>query len=158
MDRLNLPIFDISIKEFNGTNNIFDIVRRKWILLTPEEWVRQNIVHYLITKKDFPAGLISIEYQFTLGYGKKYRADIVVFDRNNKPVLVVECKAPKVKIDKETLEQVANYNCTLKAPHIFVSNGLTHFFMGTSNYINYSYSNSIPDYLSLISDKSTENI
>lgn len=149
MDKLNMPSFDISVKEINKTQNIFDIVRRKWILLTPEEWVRQNIIHYLVNHKGFPLGLISVEHSFVLGYGKKYRADIVVFNKSNCPILVVECKSSKVKIDKTTLEQVANYNCTLKSQNILVSNGLTHFFMNTTNYIDYSYSDTIPDYPTL---------
>ncbi len=150
MQQLSLPQFSISVKDTDSTKLIFDIVRRKWVANTPEEWVRQNIIHYLVHIKNFPLGLISVEHSFELENRKKFRADIVVFNNKLQPILVVECKSPSVKISSDTLSQIAKYNSVLKSKNIFVSNGLTHYFLSTENFLNYNYSNSLPDYTLLI--------
>lgn len=156
MQKLNLPESNISVKDIDGIKNIFDTIRRKWVKYTPEEWVRQNIVHYLIFHKGYPQGLISIEYYFVIDYGKKHRADIVIFNKYQKPLMVIECKSNNVKIGSEALEQVAKYNTFLKAKYIFVSNGYYHYIMNTSNYIDYAYANEIPSYTEL-NDQNTDN-
>ena len=150
MQQLALPTFSISTKEINSSLVIFDIIRRKWVVNTPEEWVRQNIIHYLVHVKHFPIGLISVEHGFELANGKKFRADIVVFDKSLMPILVVECKSTLVKISSDTLSQIAKYNATLKSKNIFVTNGLSHYFLNTENFIDYKYSSLLPDYKSLI--------
>jgi hypothetical protein len=115
------------IREKEGKTEIFDPVRKKWVLLTEEEKVRQYCIHRLIHRHRFPVTLIAVEKQITLnGLTKRY--DIVVFNRLGNPYLVIECKAPSVKLDQSVLEQLARYNATLKAEMIGVSNGLEFRF------------------------------
>lgn len=115
------------IREKEGKTEIFDPVRKKWVLLTEEEKVRQYCIHQLIHRHLFPVTLMAVEKQITLnGLTKRY--DIVVFNRSGNPYLVIECKAPSVKLDQSVLEQVARYNATLKAEIIGVTNGLEYRF------------------------------
>jgi hypothetical protein len=115
------------IREKEGKTEIFDPVRKKWVLLTEEEKVRQYCIHQLINHHLFPVTLMAVEKQITLnGLTKRY--DIVVFNRSGNPYLVIECKAPSVKLDQSVLEQVARYNATLKAEIIGVTNGLEYRF------------------------------
>lgn len=123
---LNFPSFQFKIKTEKETSMIWDMVRNKWIELTPEEWVRQHIVHYFIEVLAYPKGLTQIECQIIVGKLKK-RFDLVVMDRQLKPWLIVECKAPHIKIDNEVLQQAGNYNSQLKSPYLSVSNGLQHY-------------------------------
>lgn len=106
---------------------IFDNLRKKYLVLTPEEWVRQHFVHYLISEKKYPISLIAIEKQLTLNTRKK-RTDILVFNQIGTPELIVECKAPSVKITQDTFDQIARYNLKLNANYLIVTNGLTHFY------------------------------
>ncbi len=105
---------------------ILDPVRRKYVKLTPEEWVRQNFVQYLINEGKYPAGLLGIEVFFRLNKLKR-RIDILVHNRIGQPVLIVECKAPEVKIDEAVFEQIATYNFKYKLPYLIVTNGLHHY-------------------------------
>ncbi|MBP1672456.1 MAG: hypothetical protein H6Q25_271 [Bacteroidetes bacterium] len=115
------------IREKEGKTEIFDPVRKKWVLLTEEEKVRQYCIHQLINRHRFPVTLMAVEKQIPLnGLTKRY--DIVVFNRSGHPYLVIECKAPSVKLDQSVLEQVARYNATLKAEIIGVTNGLEYRF------------------------------
>lgn len=128
MIKLNLPEFVPKILHQDGKLVVFDIIRKKYIILTPEEWVRQHLVNYIINTLHYPKGLIKLEGG--LSYNKKSkRTDIVVFDISGAPFIVVECKAPHIHIDKEVLFQASVYNRTLKAPFIAISNGLTHYFL-----------------------------
>jgi type I site-specific restriction endonuclease len=111
----------------NGKKEIFDIIRKKFVALTPEELVRQQLLHYLTTVKKFPEGLLQVEMsimqsRYTL------RADVVAYDRYLKPLLIAECKAPKIKITQETCEQIARYNLILRVPYLLITNGWEHFF------------------------------
>lgn len=143
---LNLPVFDYKIKQGTNEESIFDPVRNKYVKLTPEEWVRQHIIHYLLGHKAVPIGLTAVEKQFT--YNKiRQRADIVVFNKLAKPSLIVECKAPSVQITQETFEQIARYNIPLRVDYLMVSNGIDHFYC-KMDYENWSYQflHDLPDY------------
>ena len=125
MQPLTLPPFPYNVKKQNGTLHIFDILRKKYIVLTPEEWVRQHLIHYLIDYKGYPAALIAVEREIQL-YGLRRRFDLVVFDREGQPWLLVECKAPDVNLSRRVFDQAFRYNITLGAPYLCVTNGIQH--------------------------------
>ena len=126
MKNLNLPGFACKIEKKTGKNTIFDTIRKKFVQLTPEEWVRQHFVHYLIDHLQYPKSLISIEGGLRYNRLKK-RSDIVVYDRNGTPYMLIECKAPEVKVSQRIFEQAAVYNQTLKARYVVITNGLEHY-------------------------------
>lgn len=128
MAPLNFPVyaFDVRTREEDSKRYIYDFVRHKYVRLTPEEWVRQHTVRYLVEAHDCPPGLIAVEKTFALN-GLSKRADVVVYDRRGRPVLVAECKAPTIALQQETFDQAARYNMVLRAPHLLVTNGLEHF-------------------------------
>ena len=125
MFQLNLPFYNITLKEENGNHFIFDDIRKKYLRLTPEEWVRQNFVKYLIDEKKYPASLIVIEKGLKLNELSK-RADILIY-KDSSPILLVECKAPTVKISQDTFDQISRYNLTFKVPYLMVTNGMSHY-------------------------------
>lgn len=126
MQALNLPGAELRIRNKNEKQEVFDCVRKKFVALTPEEWVRQHFVHYLIHQRNVPASLIGVEA--ALHYHRlKKRSDIVVYGQEGKPCLIVECKAPDVTMTQAVFDQVAMYNMTLKVPFLAVTNGLVHF-------------------------------
>ncbi|MDG1476239.1 MAG: type I restriction enzyme HsdR N-terminal domain-containing protein, partial [Vicingaceae bacterium] len=125
MQQLNLPQHTLKIKEENGTHYIFDFIRKKYLVLQPEEWVRQNFIQFLVNDKNYAASLIAIEKGLKLNELQK-RADIVIYDSQAKPIVLIECKAPKVKINQEVFEQIARYNMVFKVPYLIVTNGLEH--------------------------------
>lgn len=126
MQELNLPQYQFNIKIDENRRLIFDEIRKKFIVLSPEEWVRQNIIKYLISEKKYPASLIAIETGLKYNQLQK-RLDILVYDKQANPYLIVECKAPEVKISQDTFDQVARYNMAFKAKYLLVTNGLNHF-------------------------------
>jgi hypothetical protein len=126
---LNLPAFSHQLQKREGKVWIFDTLRKKFVVLTPEEWVRQHFVNYLIAQK-YPKSLIKIEQGLSVNDLKK-RSDIVVYNREGKPWMVVECKNPLVPVNEATLTQVAAYNSTYKASFIAVTNGLEHYYFST---------------------------
>lgn len=126
MRALNLPAFDYKLQDNNNQLEIFDLIRKKYVRLTPEEWVRQHFVHYLISHMGYPKSLIQVEKG--LQYHKMAkRWDIVIFKRDGTSFMVVECKAPSVKLTQATFDQVACYNQSLKADYLTVTNGMVHF-------------------------------
>jgi hypothetical protein len=125
MFQLNLPFYNITLKEENGNHFIFDDIRKKYLRLTPEEWVRQNFVKYLIDEKKYPPSLIIIEKGLKLNELTK-RADVLIY-KNSSPILLVECKAPTVKINQNTFDQISRYNLTFKVPYLMVTNGMSHY-------------------------------
>lgn len=125
MYKLNLPEFDFRLKRAEGKVWIFDAVRKKYLVLTPEEWVRQHFVHYLMTEKKVPRTLIRIEGGLLYNELQK-RSDIAVYDRHGQPWMIVECKAPTIRISPDTLAQVAVYNSSLQAPYVCITNGVLH--------------------------------
>lgn len=124
------------MKQIEGIGYIFCIIRKKWLTLTPEEWVRQHIVHFLINEKKYSKTSINTEVVVEI-VGMKKRADIIVFQKE-KPFLIVECKAPKVNIAQETFDQIARYNLNVDADYLMVSNGLQHYYC-QMDYENSSY-------------------
>lgn len=126
MQELNLPKYEFRIRSENGKQQIFDTIRKKFVVLTPEEWVRQNFTQYLVQEKNYPASLIAVEMKIT--YNRKpQRGDIIIYDKTAKPHTVVECKAPSVSITQEVFYQAARYNSQLMAKYIIVTNGLQHY-------------------------------
>jgi hypothetical protein len=124
---LNLPAYNYKLKSSENKTFIFDVIRKKYVTLTPEEWVRQHIVHYLIDEKGYPKSLINVEKQLVINNLKK-RTDIVIFSKTGMPYIIVECKAPSVKITQKTFDQIARYNLKLAAKYLMLSNGLSHYF------------------------------
>jgi hypothetical protein len=126
LQQLNLPEFSFKLRNKDGKDLIFDTIRKKFVILTPEEWVRQNFIQYLIHNLNYPQGLIASE--FGIEYNKvKFRPDIVVFNQQGEPYLIVECKAPEVSIDQKVFDQIARYNLNLKVEYLVVTNGMKHF-------------------------------
>ena len=123
MQKLNLPPIACKITEIEGKTFVFDILRKKNVRLTPEEWVRQHLVHLLINQFSFSKNLIKLEGGLQYESLEK-RSDIVVYDREAKPYFLIECKAPEVAVSKKTVAQASRYNKVLKAPYMAVSNGL----------------------------------
>jgi hypothetical protein len=123
MFKLNLPDFNLTVRKEDGKVWIFDIIRKKYIVLTPEEWVRQHFVHYLINELNYPKSLFRIEGSLTYNKLQK-RSDIVIHDRNGKPWMLVECKAPNIKLTQKAFNQVSVYNMTIGARFIAVTNGM----------------------------------
>lgn len=146
MQQLNLPTYKFRIKSNENKLFIFDILRKKYVSLTPEEWVRQHFVHFLIEEKNYPISLISAEKKLTINKLTK-RTDILVFNKNGNPEIIVECKAPSVKITQETFNQIARYNLKLDATFLVVTNGLEHFFC-SMDFKNetYHFMNDLPAY------------
>lgn len=127
---LNLPPIKPSLKKEEGKVWIFDIIRKKYVVLTPEEWVRQHFVHYLIQSKKYPKTLFKIESSLTYNKLQK-RFDILVRDRKGNPWMLVECKAPSIKLTQRAFNQVAVYNMTLGARYLAVTNGMVHYCVET---------------------------
>lgn len=124
---LNLPHFEPVLLQSEGKLLIFDFLRKKHLVLTPEEWVRQHWINFLVNHHDFPGGLFSLEKGLKYNQLQK-RTDLVVFGRDSKPYLLVECKAPGIKINENTLSQAMAYNAKLNCPHLILSNGLVHLY------------------------------
>ncbi|MDO4160831.1 MAG: type I restriction enzyme HsdR N-terminal domain-containing protein [Prevotellaceae bacterium] len=126
MYRLNLPQYEIKITEINGHAAIFDILRRKYVNLTPEEWVRQHFIHFLIEHKDYPAALLANEVELQCG-DKRLRCDSVLYGSDMKPKMIMEYKAPDVAITQKVFTQISAYNMLLHVDYLVVSNGLQHY-------------------------------
>lgn len=129
MIKIEYPPFEPRIKTAEGKEFIFDGFRKRWVVLTPEEWVRQNFLQYLTLVKKYPASLIAVEKEIKLGDLKK-RFDIVVYDNNTKPWMIVECKEMNTVLDKSVLDQVLRYNINLQVPYLVITNGLYCFAFG----------------------------
>lgn len=131
MITIEYPPYQPKIKKDAGKEFIFDEVRKKWIVLTPEEWVRQNFLQYLVQVKNYPASLIAIEKEIAVADTKK-RFDIVVYDKNHQPFMIVECKEMNVELDNKTLDQVLRYNIPLQVPFLVITNGSYCFGFSTA--------------------------
>ncbi|PWD99928.1 type I restriction enzyme HsdR N-terminal domain-containing protein [Marinilabilia rubra] len=130
MKTLNLPSFTFRYKDEAGKKFIFDVVRGKFVSLTPEEWVRQNFLHFMSQHLGYPSNLTGVEKMLKVN-GLSQRCDVVLFNRKGHPVIIVECKAPSIEVDKTTLAQAARYNTTLKVPFLVLTNGLKHYCIFT---------------------------
>lgn len=126
LPQLNLPEFSFKVKSDGQRKYIFDNIRKRYVVLTPEEWVRQNFIAYLINDKKYPASLIAVEMPLKINRLEK-RADIVLFSRQGLPMIIVECKSPDVKISQKVFDQAALYNFDLKVKHLIISNGMIHY-------------------------------
>ena len=126
LPQLNLPIAALKTKLVDGTTQVFDQVRKKYLVLTPEEWVRQHFIYYLNQEKNYPLGLMGVE-QMVKYNGMQTRADIVLYTTEGKPNMIVECKAPNVKITQDAFNQIAKYNFKLKVRYLVLTNGIQHF-------------------------------
>lgn len=122
MIKIEYPAYDFKIKKENNAEYIFDSMRKQWLLLMPEEWVRQNFLRYIVQVKKYPSSLIAIEKEIYLGELKK-RCDIVVYNRNALPWMIIECKEMNVTLNSKVLEQVLRYHITLPATYLVITNG-----------------------------------
>ncbi len=138
--QLNLPAYPFKIKQETGVNFIFDDIRKKFLVLTPEEWVRQHFVQFIIQEKKYPKTLIKL-------HSLQKRTDIVVFNSQGKKILMIECKAPSVAINQKVFDQIARYNIVHKIPLLAVSNGLQHYYCTIDfEAKNYKFIESLPEY------------
>jgi hypothetical protein len=143
---LNLPPYPFKITDENGSLSLFDEIRKRTIIITPEEWVRQHFVQYLIRQKNYPKSLLKLEGGHKL-HGKQKRSDIIAFNSAGDKVLLVECKAPGVSIDQKVFDQVARYNIVHKIGLLAVTNGLQHFYCSINFEQNdYRFIEELPDY------------
>ena len=149
MFRLNLPTYEIKIAQRGNKQLIFDFLRRKYVALTPEEWVRQHFVHYLIEHKDYPAGLIGNEVELNVGE-KRLRCDTILYNKVAQPQMIIEYKAPQIKLQQKTFDQISAYNLLLKVDYLIVSNGMQHICC-RMDYENqkYCFLEDIPNYQEL---------
>lgn len=144
MQKLNFPQYEFKIKNIDESRDlIFDDVRKKYLQLTPEEWVRQHVVKLLI-ELGYPKSHIRLEQEIKL-YAKKKRFDALVCNAQNEAIILVECKAPHVKINQDTLDQICRYNVVSRAPILFISNGIQHYCLAYEN-DKYQFIQSIPSY------------
>lgn len=146
MIQLNLPDYPIRLSGTQEHPSIFDILRRKYVALTPEEWVRQHFIHFLINQKNYPVTLLANEIKLQVG-NKTLRADSVLYDRELRPRMIVEYKAPHIPITQKVFDQISTYNMLLHVDYLVVSNGLQHYCC-KMDYENqkYLFLEDIPDY------------
>lgn len=143
---LNLPPYPFQITERNGQFFVFDEIRKKTLLLTPEEWVRQHFVQFLVAQKKYPKSLIQLEGGLKL-HGMKKRSDILVYNSSAEKILLVECKAPSVKITQAVFDQIARYNMVHHVPILAVTNGLEHYYCKINfEEEKYFFLEELPDY------------
>jgi hypothetical protein len=149
MQSLNLPTYSFKIKSEDNRKFIFDEIRRKYLLLTPEEWVRQNFIKYLVNEKKYPQQLISIEMEFKINTLIK-RCDIVVFNKSGRPNLIVECKSPSVTIKQDIFDQISDYNRYFNVDYLIVTNGIKHYCCKfDKNKRSFPFIDVIPEYSEL---------
>ena len=147
---LNLPPYETKITEREGKRQILDILRRSFVALTPEEWVRQHFVHYLINHKGYPQSLMGNEVQLKLN-GMSRRCDTVVYDRTLRPRVIVEYKAPTVNITQQVFEQICRYNMVLQVDYLIVSNGLAHYCCKVDHATRtHTFLKEIPEYSQIV--------
>ena len=146
MIALNFPPYSFRLKNSENKTHIFDVIRKKFVVLQPEEWVRQHLVKYLIENKNYPKSHINVEKQLKVNSIKK-RYDIVVFNSDGSIEILVECKAPEILINQKTFDQIARYNLNLSANYLIVTNGLTHFYCKMDlEQEKYEFLKDIPDF------------
>lgn len=124
--KLNFPTYPIPLKKVGDKNYLFAFVRRKYLLWTPEEWVRQHVLQFLVKDRDYPKSFLAVEKALKVNTLLR-RTDVVAYNKSGEPILIVECKAPNVKITQAVFDQIAAYNISLKVAYLFVTNGLEHY-------------------------------
>jgi len=148
MQQLNFPSFSFRFKNSENKVSIFDAIRKKFIILTPEEWVRQHVVQFLMTEKNYPQSLLNVEKVLQVN-GLRKRYDIVVYNSDGTIHILIECKAPEVTISQSTFDQIAQYNMTLQSNYLMVTNGLNHYFCQMDNENEkYQFLTELPNYQS----------
>jgi len=146
MQVLNFPTYKFKLKNNENKQYIFDVIRKKYVILTPEEWVRQHTLHFLISEKKYPKSLIAVEKQLTI-HKRIKRTDILIFNTEGLHEIIVECKSPNIKINQAAFDQIARYNLKLNANYLVVTNGLQHYFCKLDlKYEQYTFLKRIPDY------------
>jgi len=144
--KLNFPTYTFRFKNNENKPYIFDGIRKKFVVLQPEEWVRQHCLQYLITEKNYPKSLINVEKAIKIN-GLKKRYDIVIFNTDGSIYLIVECKAPTIDISQDAFDQIARYNMTLNAEYLMITNGLNHYYCKVdSNEKRYQFLKDLPIY------------
>lgn len=153
MQKLHFPSYSFRFKNSENKVAIFDEIRKKFIILTPEEWVRQHVIQFLIVEKKYPKSLINVEKVLNVN-GLRKRYDVVVFNSDGSIFVLVECKSPEVKTSQATFDQIARYNMTLKAEYLMVTNGLDHYYCQIDS-VNekYAFLTELPNYKPTISVK-----
>jgi len=126
MQILNFPPLEITMRQHNIRHEIYDPVRKRYFVLTPEEWVRQHVIAYLLLEKQVPINLIAVEKTLKINNLTK-RFDVVVFNRNARPLMLIECKAPGIRVSESVFDQAARYNMSLKAGLFLITNGIEHY-------------------------------
>jgi len=150
MLQLNLPQYSFRIKKQNEKLVIFDSQRKRYVALTPEEWVRQNFIRFLIEEKGYPAAYLAIEKQLNMN-GMKKRCDAILYNEHAQPFLIIELKAPNVSISQATFDQVAVYNAKLKVDFFIISNGIEHFCCKVNlETARYEFFLEIPDFNQIV--------
>jgi len=150
MLQLNLPQYSFRIKKLNEKLVIFDSQRKRYVALTPEEWVRQNFIRFLIEEKGYPAAYLAIEKQLNMN-GMKKRCDAILYNEHAQPFLIIELKAPNVAISQATFDQVAVYNAKLKVDFFIISNGIEHFCCKVNlETARYEFFPKIPDFNQIV--------
>ena len=146
MQKLNFQLYNFRFKNNENKVSIFDVIRKKFIILTPEEWVRQHVVQFLLEEKKYPKSLINVEKVLKIN-GLRKRYDVVVFNSDGSIFILIECKAPEIKITQATFDQIARYNMTMNAQFLMVTNGLNHYFC-QMDYENekYTFLENLPNY------------
>jgi predicted type IV restriction endonuclease len=127
MQQLNFPAYQFRFKNSENKVAIFDEIRKKFIILTPEEWVRQHVIQFLLLERKYPKSLINVEKELKVN-GLRKRYDVVVFNPDGSIFILIECKAPEIKVSQSTFDQIARYNMTMKAQYLMLTNGLNHYF------------------------------
>ena len=149
MFRLNLPPYAIKIAEKAEKRLIFDFLRRKYVAMTPEEWVRQHFVHFLVEHKGYPKGLMGNEVELRIGE-KRLRCDTILYNKVAQPKMIIEYKAPTIQLQQKTFDQISIYNLLLKVDYLIVSNGLQHYCCKMDYTAQrYIFLEDIPDYENL---------
>lgn len=150
LQKLNLPKYEFKVKQNDNKYSIYDKYRQSYVALTPEEWVRQNFLSFLVEDRKFPEHFIKVEMKINLNNINK-RCDSVVYDKQLRPIMILEFKSPEVTIDKETFKQITTYNFALGCRYLVISNGIKHYILirDTENK-KYKPINDIPDYEDLV--------
>ena len=147
---LNFPAYRFRMRQSGVKTLVFDCIRKKYVTLTPEEWVRQHLIRYLTEEKGCPQSLISVETPLKYARTDK-RSDVLVYNRNGQPLMLAECKAPEVPIVQKVFEQIAVYNMAIQAPCLMVTNGLQHYCLAAATATAPArYLEDIPDYQKLL--------
>lgn len=146
MQKLNFPTYSFRLKNRENKRFIFDDIRKKFVVLQPEEWVRQHCINYLVVQKNYPKTLINVEKELKInGLSKRY--DIVIYNSDGSIHLIVECKSTKININQETFDQIARYNLTLNATYLMVTNGINHYYCALDYETErYNFLKDIPNY------------